>query len=242
MINMKKILIIIISIILFVPSANAVNYYQSVNIKTSFAEEINISDIKTIEAVFEDASEYSKSYILTRDENFTLNLENIPIGPFSLRYSIVNDDVIGYYNVQAIVNEISDTNSLDVLLKVEIQNNQKKDNLSNIVSNLIEEINNPSNKTNSSSTNQPNKTTTAANNSGIIIDDDENHDTTRKTTTTSLTYDEIEEARQQEQKEKERLENRKRNNLVGIILFSVVGGFLLIALLAAIIKISKANK
>lgn len=240
---MKKIFLLIISVFVFVQPVYAARYYQNVAIKASFSEEVNLSDIKTIEVVFEDASEYSKSYILKKENNFELNLENIPVGPFILRYSIVNDDVIGYYSAQAEVTENELQNSLDVMVTIALQNNKKNTTDDNKISNLIDQINKktPSNSLNNGATN----TTTSSNNSsGIIIDDEDISDDDNETDhdpnykpTNPITNSGSDEKRQEE-----RAKNRQKSNLIGTIMFSIIGVFLLFGVIITSIKFIKANK
>ncbi len=240
---MKKIFLLIISVFVFIQPVYAARYYQNVAIKASFSEEVNLSDIKTIEVVFEDASEYSKSYILKKENNFELNLENIPVGPFILRYSIVNDDVIGYYSAQAEVTENELQNSLDVMVTIALQNNKKNTTDDNKISNLIDQINKktPSNSLNNGATN----TTTSSNNSsGIIIDDEDSSDDDNETDhdPNYKPTNPIANSGSDEKRQEERAKNRQKSNLIGTIMFSIIGVFLLFGVIITSIKFIKANK
>ena len=153
---MKKILlsflVLMIVSFIFIPKTYALNYYNSVNIKTAFSEDINLESINWIEVHLEDSTEYSKEYFLEKDKNFTLNLENVPVGPYNFRYGVVNDDQIGYYKVSAdiVINE--EANIVDVTILVTLQNNQTYEN---------------------SSLNNDNTSNTTTNDSSPVVDDED---------------------------------------------------------------------
>lgn len=225
---MKKILLLIcliFSAIAFIPNSYALSYYDSVIIKTSFAEEINLDEIEKIEIAYADQTNYTKYITLYRENNFEGVLENIPVGTINIEYGIVNDDTIGYYNVSADVYDNLD-NTIDIVVNVSLQNNQKN-----------EEIFNEEKKNLMDSTNVKNENKDV-NNSSDNEEIDISDSTTTKTTTT-VKNDLEEEIRKREEKH---AINRKKNGYIGIIMFSLIGLAISVAIIYATLKISKANK
>lgn len=212
-----------------VPSVFAVNYYENVRVRTEFSEEIVLTNIDSIEIYLEDATEYSKDYLLEKDKNFELTIENVPVGPYNLRYGVVNNDEIGYYRVSATVNVDEATNSLDVLINVSLQNNIKTD--TTLTQEDIDRI---------SGTTEP---TTKDQSSGIIVEDDEDDETDNEANEdTNVTSKDIEQAREKEKQEEKKRKNRKRNSIIGKVMFSIIGLVFLSIIIYAAIKISRANK
>lgn len=227
---MKKIVLIIcllFSAFAFIPNSYAINYYSSVSFKTSFAEEINLDTIEKIEIAYVDQTNYTKYLMLTKENNFESILENVPIGEINVEYGIVNDDTIGYYNVSADVYDNYD-NTIDVVININLQNNQKNEELSEEVKKEL-----------STSINTGNNTNKDPSNSNENEDIDVSGSTTKTTTTIRNEQKEQEEIRKKEEK---KAANRKKSNIVGIIMFSIIGITLFVAIVYASIKISKANK
>ncbi|MCH5167612.1 MAG: hypothetical protein J1F35_06980 [Erysipelotrichales bacterium] len=237
---MKKLLlsflVLIIFSFIFIPNTYAINYYSSVNIKTAFSEDVDIERIEWIEVHLEDSTEYSKEYYLEKDKNFTLSLENVPVGPYNFRYGVVNDDQIGYYKVSSdiVINE--ETNIVDVTILVTLQNNEthtkvtlNNDEVSNIVGN------NTTNNNNNSAVNEDEE-------NEVIIGDDEEENSEQTANDEEKLTDYIVQEREKEQLEIEKAKKRKRNSLIGKILFSIIGLVLLIGGLFVAYKISVANK
>lgn len=227
---MKKIGLLIclfLSAIAFIPNSYAINYYSSVKFKASFAEEINLDSIDQIEIAYVDQTNYTKYLILTKENNFESTLENVPVGEINVEYGIVNNDTIGYYNVSADIYDNYD-NTIDVIVNINLQNNQKNEELAEEIKNELSTSNNSGSfkeTTTNSSENDP-------------IDVSEGN-TTKTTTTIRNELEEQEEIRKQEEK---KAANRKKSNIVGIIMFSIIGITLFVAIVYATIKISKANK
>lgn len=236
---MKKYLlstiIAIISLFVLIPNIYAINYYNSVNIKTVFEENIDVENIESIEVVLEDSSEYSKEYLLEKDKNFSLNLENIPSGPIYFRYGVVNNDEIGYYNVSADINLNEQLGIAEVVVTVVLQNNEVRQHVT-LTPEDIEKINGSSSTTNKINDDQDEDSEV------IIDDDDRSEEKNDKNKNNEEVSDEIKEAREKEARDKEKAETRKKNKIIGRILFSIIGIFLLIAIIFVAIKISRANK
>lgn len=232
---MKKIIcfvsVLLFSIFTCLPNAYAVNYYDKVVVKTIFSEDIDLTNIESVEVFLEDSTEYSRNYLLEKDKNFELTIENVPVGPYNFRYGVVNNDEIGYYRVSATVNIDEGANMVEVLVNVLEQNNKQSTQAL-----TQEEIDRISGSTTTS-------TTTKASSSGIIIEDDEEETKKNESKEESTTIPkDVEEARNQAKREEEKRKNRKKNSLIGKILFSLIGIVFICALSYAAIKISKANK
>lgn len=241
---MKKILfaitIFIFSLFIYLPSTYAINYYESVTIKTVFEEDINTDEIEWINVVLSDSTEYSKEYLLEKDKNFELNVENVPVGPYKFSYGVVNDDEIGYYRVSGEISIDENLKNVEVTIIVSLQNNKKYNDI---------EINEETkNELVGNSTSNSKTTTKKANTSDVELEDDDEDD---EDADIIIGEEEEKEEKSEEQKtsekdeeeiEKEKEEKRKRNNLIGKILFSIIGITLLVIGIFVAIKISRANK
>lgn len=235
---MKKIIFItifIIGFVLFTPKVLATSYYDSVNVKTSFEESIDLNEIEEIEVHLEDATEYSKDYILEKENNFELTIEDVPVGPYKFIYGVVIDDEIGYYSVSATVNIISTANLVDVLVTVE-KASEKTTPSKRLTQEEVNRIKGTSTK---------NPTESENDDTGEIIigennndKNEQSNDNEEKTTIPA----EVEDARIKEEEENRKKEERKRNSLIGKIMFSIIGIVLLGLICYAAIKISNANK
>lgn len=235
---MKKIILtitFIISIILCIDNAYAATYYDKVLVKTSFSEDIDLNKIEKIEVHLEDATEYSKDYLLEKTNNFELEINDVPVGPYKFLYGVVIGDEIGYYSVQANVNINNENNVVDVLILVEIPENKTSSTTSNIK--LTDEDIDKIVGTKPKSYDEDN--------GGIIVEDDnddkKSEDGGNRQETTTIRAD-IEEAREKEKKEEQKKKERKRNSLIGKIMFSAIGIVILVLVIYAGIKISNANK
>ncbi len=220
----------------FYGNVNAINTYNQVNVKTAFEENIDLEKIEEIEIHLEDATEYSKDYILEKSNNFELTISDAPYGPYQFVYGVVIGDKIGYYNVSAEVNTLNDDNSLEVLVSVTTNKNTTTNKT------LTEES---INRIVGSVTQTTTTKVTENDNAGIIIDDETDHDdsglSVEEETTTTVSKD-VEEARKKEKQEEKKIETRKRNSLIGKIMFSIIGVTLLIGIIYASVKILNANK
>ncbi|MCX4249291.1 MAG: hypothetical protein OSJ65_05970 [Bacilli bacterium] len=220
----------------FYGNVNAINTYNQVNVKTAFEENIDLEKIEEIEIHLEDATEYSKDYILEKSNNFELTISDAPYGPYQFVYGVVIGDKIGYYNVSAEVNILNDDNSLEVLVSVTTNKNTTTNKT------LTEES---INRIVGSVTQTTTTKVTENDNAGIIIDDETDHDdsglSVEEETTTTVSKD-VEEARKKEKQEEKKIETRKRNSLIGKIMFSIIGVTLLIGIIYASVKILNANK
>lgn len=235
---MKRIFFItifMIGFVLFTPNVLATSYYDGVHVKTSFEESIDLDEIEEIEIHLEDATEYSKDYILEKENNFELTIEDVPVGPYKFIYGVVIGDEIGYYSVSANVNIVSAANLVEVSVTVE-KAGEKTTSSKRLTQEEIDKI---------KGTTTNNSTKKVDDDTGeIIIGDDNNdennqsNDNEEKTTIPA----EIEEARKKEEEENRKKEERKRNSLIGKIMFSIIGIVLLGLICYAAIKISNANK
>lgn len=235
---MKRIFFItifMIGFVLFTPNVLATSYYDDVYVKTSFEESIDLNEIEEIEIHLEDATEYSKDYILEKENNFELTIDDVPVGPYKFIYGVVIGDEIGYYSVSANVNIVSAANLVEVSVTVE-KAGEKTTSSKRLTQEEIDKI---------KGTTTNNSTKKVDDDTGeIIIGDDNNdendqsNDSEEKTTIPA----EIEEARKKEEEENRKKEERKRNSLIGKIMFSIIGIVLLGLICYAAIKISNANK
>lgn len=235
---MKRIFFItifMIGFVLFTPNVLATSYYDDVYVKTSFEESIDLNEIEEIEIHLEDATEYSKDYILEKENNFELTIDDVPVGPYKFIYGVVIGDEIGYYSVSANVNIVSAANLVEVSVTVE-KAGEKTTSSKRLTQEEIDKI---------KGTTTNNSTKKVDDDTGeIIIGDDNNdennqsNDNEEKTTIPA----EIEEARKKEEEENRKKEERKRNSLIGKIMFSIIGIVLLGLICYAAIKISNANK
>lgn len=235
---MKRIFFItifMIGFVLFTPNVLATSYYDGVHVKTSFEESIDLDEIEEIEIHLEDATEYSKDYILEKENNFELTIDDVPVGPYKFIYGVVIGDEIGYYSVSANVNIVSAANLVEVSVTVE-KAGEKTTSSKRLTQEEIDKI---------KGTTTNNSTKKVDDDTGeIIIGDDNNdendqsNDSEEKTTIPA----EIEEARKKEEEENRKKEERKRNSLIGKIMFSIIGIVLLGLICYAAIKISNANK
>ncbi len=234
---MKRKLIFIITFIFtflcFQGFANATNYYNEVIVKTTFEDNIDLNAINEIEIHLEDATEFSKDYLLEKDKNFELAINDVPVGPYKFMYGVVIGDNIGYYSVLASVNIDENNSSVQVLVNVTESN--KKNNNTSLTQEEIDRI------TNGNSVSTTTKVVDSDDNSGLIIEDDNKEEKKEEEETTTVPKD-IEEARKKEQQEEKRKQNRAKNNLIGEIMFFTIGIALLIVIIYATIKISNANK
>lgn len=233
---MKRKLIFIITFIFtflcFQGYANATNYYNEVIVKTTFEDNIDLNAINEIEIHLEDATEFSKDYLLEKDKNFELAISDVPVGPYKFMYGVVIGDNIGYYSVLASVNIDENNSSVQVLVNVTESN--KNNNNTSLTQEEIDRI------TSGNSVSTTTKVVDSGDNSGLIIED-ENKEEEKEEETTTIPKD-IEEARKKEQQEEKRKQNRAKNNLIGKIMFFTIGIALLIVIIYATIKISNANK
>lgn len=235
---MKRIFFItifMIGFVLFTPNVLATSYYDDVYVKTSFEESIDLNEIEEIEIHLEDATEYSKDYVLEKENNFELTIDDVPVGPYKFIYGVVIGDEIGYYSVSANVNIVSAANLVEVSVTVE-KAGEKTTSSKRLTQEEIDKI---------KGTTTNNSTKKVDDDTGeIIIGDDNNdendqsNDSEEKTTIPA----EIEEARKKEEEENRKKEERKRNSLIGKIMFSIIGIVLLGLICYAAIKISNANK
>ena len=232
---MKRKLIFIITFIFtflcFQGFANATNYYNEVIVKTTFEDNIDLNAINEIEIHLEDATEFSKDYLLEKAKNFELAINDVPVGPYKFMYGVVIGDNIGYYSVLASVNIDENNSSVQVLVNVTESN--KNNNNTSLTQEEIDRI------TSGNSVSTTTKVVDSGDNSGLIIEDENKEEKEEETTT--ITKD-IEEARKKEQQEEKRKQNRAKNNLIGKIMFFTIGIALLIVIIYATIKISNANK
>lgn len=232
---MKRKLIFIITFIFtflcFQGFANATNYYNEVIVKTTFEDNIDLNAINEIEIHLEDATEFSKDYLLEKAKNFELAINDVPVGPYKFMYGVVIGDNIGYYSVLASVNIDENNSSVQVLVNVTESN--KNNNNTSLTQEEIDRI------TSGNSVSTTTKVVDSGDNSGLIIEDENKEEKEEETTTIPK---DIEEARKKEQQEEKRKQNRVKNNLIGKIMFFTIGIALLIVIIYATIKISNANK
>ena len=232
---MKRKLIFIITFIFtflcFQGFANATNYYNEVIVKTTFEDNIDLNAINEIEIHLEDATEFSKDYLLEKAKNFELAINDVPVGPYKFMYGVVIGDNIGYYSVLASVNIDENNSSVQVLVNVTQSN--KNNNNTSLTQEEIDRI------TSGNSVSTTTKVVDSGDNSGLIIEDENKEEKEEETTTIPK---DIEEARKKEQQEEKRKQNRAKNNLIGKIMFFTIGIALLIVIIYATIKISNANK
>ena len=232
---MKRKLIFIITFIFtflcFQGFANATNYYNEVIVKTTFEDNIDLNAINEIEIHLEDATEFSKDYLLEKAKNFELAINDVPVGPYKFMYGVVVGDNIGYYSVLASVNIDENNSSVQVLVNVTESN--KNNNNTSLTQEEIDRI------TSGNSVSTTTKVVDSGDNSGLIIEDENKEEKEEETTTIPK---DIEEARKKEQQEEKRKQNRAKNNLIGKIMFFTIGIALLIVIIYATIKISNANK
>ena len=232
---MKRKLIFIITFIFtflcFQGFANATNYYNEVIVKTTFEDNIDLNAINEIEIHLEDATEFSKDYLLEKAKNFELAINDVPVGPYKFMYGVVIGDNIGYYSVLASVNIDENNSSVQVLVNVTESN--KNNNNTSLTQEEIDRI------TSGNSVSTTTKVFDSGDNSGLIIEDENKEEKEEETTTIPK---DIEEARKKEQQEEKRKQNRAKNNLIGKIMFFTIGIALLIVIIYATIKISNANK
>ncbi len=225
---MKRKLIFIITFIFtflcFQGFANATNYYNEVIVKTTFEDNIDLNAINEIEIHLEDATEFSKDYLLEKAKNFELAINDVPVGPYKFMYGVVIGDNIGYYSVLASVNIDENNSSVQVLVNVTESN--KNNNNTSLTQEEIDRI------TSGNSVSTTTKVVDSGDNSGLIIEDENKEEKEEETTTIPK---DIEEARKKEQQE-------EKNNLIGKIMFFTIGIALLIVIIYATIKISNANK
>ena len=232
---MKRKLIFIITFIFtflcFQGFANATNYYNEVIVKTTFEDNIDLNAINEIEIHLEDATEFSKDYLLEKAKNFELAINDVPVGPYKFMYGVVIGDNIGYYSVLASVNIDENNSSVQVLVNVTESN--KNNNNTSLTQEEIDRI------TSGNSVSTTTKVVDSGDNSGLIIEDENKEEKEEETTTIPK---DIEEARKKEQQEEKRKQNRAKNNLIGKIMFFTIGIALLSVIIYATIKISNANK
>ena len=232
---MKRKLIFIITFIFtflcFQGFANATNYYNEVIVKTTFEDNIDLNAINEIEIHLEDATEFSKDYLLEKAKNFELAINDVPVGPYKFMYGVVIGDNIGYYSVLASVNIDENNSSVQVLVNVTESN--KNNNNTSLTQEEIDRI------TSGNSVSTTTKVVDSGDNSGLIIEDENKEEKEEETTTIPK---DIEEERKKEQQEEKRKQNRAKNNLIGKIMFFTIGIALLIVIIYATIKISNANK
>ena len=232
---MKRKLIFIITFIFtflcFQGFANATNYYNEVIVKTTFEDNIDLNAINEIEIHLEDATEFSKDYLLEKAKNFELAINDVPVGPYKFMYGVVIGDNIGYYSVLASVNIDENNSSVQVLVNVTESN--KNNNNTSLTQEEIDRI------TSGNSVSTTTKVVDSGDNSGLIIEDENKEEKEEETTTIPK---DIEEARKKEQQEEKRKQNRAKNNLIGKIMFFTIGIALLIVIIYATKKISNANK
>ena len=232
---MKRKLIFIITFIFtflcFQGFANATNYYNEVIVKTTFEDNIDLNAINEIEIHLEDATEFSKDYLLEKAKNFELAINDVPVGPYKFMYGVVIGDNIGYYSVLASVNIDENNSSVQVLVNVTESN--KNNNNTSLTQEEIDRI------TSGNSVSTTTKVVDSGDNSGLIIEDENKEEKEEETTTIPK---DIEEARKKEQQKEKRKQNRAKNNLIGKIMFFTIGIALLIVIIYATIKISNANK
>ena len=232
---MKRKLIFIITFIFtflcFQGFANATNYYNEVIVKTTFEDNIDLNAINEIEIHLEDATEFSKDYLLEKAKNFELAINDVPVGPYKFMYGVVIGDNIGYYSVLASVNIDENNSSVQVLVNVTESN--KNNNNTSLTQEEIDRI------TSGNSVSTTTKVVDSGDNSGLIIEDENKEEKEEETTTIPK---DIEEERKKEQQEEKRKQKREKNNLIGKIMFFTIGIALLIVIIYATIKISNANK
>ena len=235
---MKRKLIFIITFIFtflcFQGFANATNYYNEVIVKTTFEDNIDLNAINEIEIHLEDATEFSKDYLLEKAKNFELAINDVPVGPYKFMYGVVIGDNIGYYSVLASVNIDENNSSVQVLVNVTESN--KNNNNTSLTQEEIDRI------TSGNSVSTTTKVVDSGDNSGLMnCHSGGRYEEEKEEETTTIPKD-IEEARKKEQQEEKRKQNRAKNNLIGKIMFFTIGIALLIVIIYATIKISNANK
>lgn len=226
---MKKILLLIMAIMLMItPRVNALTFYESVTVNTSFSEEIDINSIEKIYVTLEDATQEAKVYTLKQEDGFSTVLTNIAAGTLRFDYGVVDNDKIGKYKITGNVNISSDYKTATVNLLVENQINNSHDNeLSDEVLDIIYD--------NKKTTTTTTKKVEVNNDTEIVIGGNN-----ESTTTTSTQI--IDSENNDKIEEEKKVQNRKKNDLIGIVIFSILGIIILIGLLFVIVKISKANK
>ena len=194
---MKRKLIFIITFIFtflcFQGFANATNYYNEVIVKTTFEDNIDLNAINEIEIHLEDATEFSKDYLLEKAKNFELAINDVPVGPYKFMYGVVIGDNIGYYSVLASVNIDENNSSVQVLVNVTESN--KNNNNTSLTQEEIDRI------TSGNSVSTTTKVVDSGDNSGLIIEDENKEEKEEETTTIPK---DIEEARKKEQQEEKR--------------------------------------
>lgn len=237
---MKKVILTLATIISFIVFSNnvyATEYYDAVNVKTSFSESIDLESIEEIEIYLEDITEYSKDYTLESELNYELTIEDVPVGPVKFVYGVVIGDKIGYYSVSATVNTNND-NTVDVLIIIE-ESNIKTNTNSSLTTEEIERIKGTSSTNTQSSTIVNNEDDDTGE---IIIGDDEEDNSSQKQEETTTVPAAVLEEREKEEEEARKKKERKRNSLIGKIMFSLIGIVLICLIIYAAIKISNANK
>ena len=167
---MKRKLIFIITFIFtflcFQGFANATNYYNEVIVKTTFEDNIDLNAINEIEIHLEDATEFSKDYLLEKDRNFELAINDVPVGPYKFMYGVVIGDNIGYYSVLASVNIDENNSSVQVLVNVTESNKKNNNNNTSLTQEEIDRI------TSGNSVSTTTKVVDSGDNSGLIIEDE----------------------------------------------------------------------
>lgn len=238
---MKKgllyVLLLFITSILYIPSAFAINFYSNVLFTAYFEEDVDVSKLNNIIIEYTDSTEKLKKLVLSKENNYTLNIDNIPIGDINVFSVLEENDIYGYYKMTPeIVPNIDST--IKVNIYIGLQNNIKNEitiNDSIKQSVLTAGVNNKTTTTNAINS----ETTIDKNANDTNSDIKEDLKTTSTTKTLSL-YDKT--VIEQKEREKEKQKNIKQNNKIGMILYTIIGIIFIIIILFVFVKVINANK
>lgn len=215
---MKKLLVLLtILISTFVIDVSALEYY-TVNITSSFEENIDFSEVPLIKLFFysegnnlEDDVAVAKDIVeLNEKNNYSAILKEIYINDTKGIFAMVDKDNLGKYNCELHFSPMSDgIVNLDIKVTRNITTNQSVEIPKNILENIY-------------------GTTITTNNSSISNED------------ATIENNNNNEKKEQEMQEKE--EKIKNNNKITIALFIIIGIILLLSLIYISVKIVNANK
>lgn len=213
--------------------------YKTVNITTTFSEDIEFSDIEKVKLTFfgdgidyvDDAASITNIVELTKDNNYTQTVSDVKITDQSSLFAIVDKDNYGVYNCDiSFDTSIVDNANINIHIS---RNNLPKNEFSKIPSNILEKIIGTTTNNNNSN----------ANNSNNNSNNDENNNENKTTiTTTTVPKTTVTTIYREELKKREEEKVKKKNNVVSIILFALIGTVLLIGLVFVVYKFITANK
>lgn len=214
----KIILVFFLSLFIIPLGVNAEDYYDNVEIVTTFDSAVDVTDITSIVVLFDDCYDNTFDVLVNSDQDFKKDVSGVGLGSIDFSLAMVSRDYNYDYTIEHTITRTSDR---ELVINLTVRNRGRDQSASVAVSDdILNRIYNDD--------------STSSGDDTIII---ETPESTTTTSTTSIN-DVIDEEQERAITD---LSIKTRNNIY-VIVFLTIGAIILVLIALAAIKISKANK